>query len=234
MDVCHIDYEPRGTLVRLIIQHLHNSAKPKHRQLAEKWGASPLKEAGFALATKTQILPVVVARLNVDMGHLRRELAKRRMEVVQCATKGMALHLNDRELPYRLLSDVDSFLLEFDSAVDLTEKFLKKVLRALGVRPPKKTFETALRDQGQDAAWLQLLAKDRNLFIHEKAPWLALEVKSRHPLRCSLLVLKRNTKDAADPQDFVRLEDYHTIYNGFASSMVAAQKWLTAQVDQAK
>ena len=104
---------------------LHQSPSSILHARMGAWGDTPLREMGFALATKLKMLPHVVARLEKKLDSLG-EYLKDETAIDECLSRNAVYVVRDGNLPYEILIDVDSFLFESRSAHEIVGKFLRE------------------------------------------------------------------------------------------------------------
>jgi hypothetical protein len=88
----------------------------------------------------------------------------------------------------------------------------------------------ALAHRDMDLTWIKELKASRHLFIHETAPWPALEITSQNPFRCELVLLKKNIQRLDNPKDYLHLGQCRSIYRGFVSSFDHIEAWLRREI----
>jgi hypothetical protein len=236
MTYFHVSYEPPDQWVRPIITRLRQSSSADLRQCAESWGASPLSELGIAVATKRAMLPLIVGRVDEALQLMIAEFNAKPDEVKWCLSRWFpkgAFRTRDRNLPYRLLIDIESFLFEFRSAYEIVGEFLREFFgRVLRSKLQETQVIAALEAGGNDTEWISLLRKERVVFFHDTAPWIVFEVKDNGPFKYHLVVLKRNARDLSNPEDYVRLHEYRAILLGFERSMEFLAGWLIEHIEK--
>ena len=72
-----------------------------------------------------------------------------------------------------------------------------------------------------------LLDKHRNFFIHEGAPYLAVDL-SNEPTTHDLLIIKEKMKTFSDPDSFVSLSEINYIVQGFIEAKRQLQEYLVS------
>jgi hypothetical protein len=82
-----------------------------------------------------------------------------------------------------------------------------------------------IESKGHDTKWFQDLDSHRNFFIHEGAPYFAIDV-SRGRQNYDLLIMKENLKTFKDYSKFVRLSELNAIVQGFISARHTLQQHL--------
>ncbi len=68
--------------------------------------------------------------------------------------------------------------------------------------------------------------ENRNLFSHETAPWIALNIESREPLEFQLVVMKENLHEFDDPTTFITQDALVDMWDGYEASLMALKSWL--------
>jgi hypothetical protein len=226
-----INYEPTERWVRPILARLHQSSSTIIKERMKAWGETPLRELGLAIGTKLTMLPVVVARINRQIQLLRDQLDESRVD--QCLNQGAGYGLSDRAFPFEILVDLDSFLYESRSTYEIVGHFLKEFFsHILGRDVSQGEIQALLQCEGLDTQWIQELQENRILFFHNTAPWLAIQILSKTPLRFELVLLKKVARDAAGFGDRLHFKQLQAIYHGFASSLEALQRWVIRQIGE--
>lgn len=82
-----------------------------------------------------------------------------------------------------------------------------------------------IESKGFDTKWFQDLDSHRNFFIHEGAPYVAVDV-SKGRNEYDLLFMKENLKSFKDSSKFVRLSELDKIIQGFISARHTLQQHL--------
>ncbi len=140
---------------------------------------------------------------------------------------GVALPV-DTDLKYQLIADIDAFLFEVDACTKLMHKLFQR-LRAHASSPiPDNKVTAALRDSlrkfGVGEGWFRILDRNRNFFIHEGTPYLAIDISN--DAAWDLLIMKENLSKFDQPKKFFRFSELQDIANGFACAKDALQKYL--------
>lgn len=79
--------------------------------------------------------------------------------------------------------------------------------------------------------WIDPLREHRKHFFHQTAPWIALEVTARNPLKCNLIIMKENLSSLDDPTTFVSEAELIEVRNGLRHAVVAVREWMKVQLD---
>jgi hypothetical protein len=215
------------------MSRLHQSSSITLRGRMDTWGDTPLREMGLALSTKLAMLSQTVNRFDHQLQRLAGYLKKDDEKINECLHKDASYMVPDKELPYEILVDIDSFLFESRSTYEIIGHFLSEFIkRILGLEVSESELKEMLASQGIDIRWIEELRKGRILFFHRTAPWIALEINSINPLKFELLVLKRDVKEFTDTDDYFHFDQLREIYQGFGSSMGAMYQWVLDQIEE--
>lgn len=230
----HLDFRPQEAFWLPVLGRVHRSTNATLRERLVTWSKSPGYELSLAVATKLRVIRLVAGRFNADLAELSKHLDAMPEKVEKAVTKHLALTLPSDDLGFRLVADVDAFLFETRSVYELTGKLLKEFFaRILNRKLEEAELKKMLEDRNIDTTWIEVVRGDRKIFFHDTAPWIAVEVKKSSP-RYDLIILKRNTHDLKDPHDYVRFEEYRSVYHEFVASMASLQSWVLEQVEQAE
>jgi len=226
-----INYEPTERWLRPILARLHQSSNTIIQKRMKAWGETPLRELGLAIGTKLTMLPVVVARVNRQIQLLGDQLDESMVDC--CLKRDAGYSLSDQSFPFEILVDLDSFLFESRSTYEIIVSFLKEFFNhILGRDVNQEELQALLKAEGIDTQWIKELRENRNLFSHNTAPWLAIHILSRAPLRFELVLLKKVARDAAGCGDRLHFKQLQAIYHGFAASLEALQRWVIMQIEE--
>jgi hypothetical protein len=225
----HINYTPSGGWVLSIMARLLNSADERLRAAFDHWSDTPLKELGFAITTRMHMLGRCLRRLNARVADLRSELNSDIPQLEECLSKGYAFTLQDKELAYELLLEMDSFVFETRSLYEIMGKFLVALFRALfGRTVTEVELQSLLSTACIDTRWIAELRENRKLFFHQAAPWLAVQVQ-REDMLFDPIFLKKQTK-SFDLDDFVDFATLRGIYEGFVNSAAELHRYIMEQI----
>lgn len=187
-----------------------------------------LSELGVHVSTRLNILPRIFRRLNSETALLHEAARGHRPDhVFTSGSCGFAFQVDD-DLKYELIADIDAILFEINSCAELMQRFFE-LLHAHagnGISPDKVT--TALRRvlaaAGVKSEWFVLLDRSRNFFVHEGAPYLAIDVTTEG--EWGILVMKENLSDFGDETKFFRFSDIQLVATGFSGAKAALQRHL--------
>jgi hypothetical protein len=137
---------------------------------------------------------------------------------------------NDKELPYELLLDMDSFIFETRSLYEIMGKFLVHLFRALFGKPlAEDDVQTILSSANIDTRWIGELRENRKLFFHQTAPWIAVRVEGEE-MKFDPVLLKRQVQTFDDPVSLVEFDRLREIYNGFVESVTELNRFMLEQI----
>jgi hypothetical protein len=226
----HISYVPENGWVLTIMTRLLNSPDPQLRKAFEDWSDTPLMELGFAITTRMHMLGLSIRRLNRRVSALRDELNANPTQLEWCLAKGGAFTPKDKELPYELLLDMDSFIFETRSLYEIMGKFLVQLFRALfGKTVTEADLQAILSANNIDTRWIAELRENRKLFFHQTAPWVAVRVEGEE-MQFDPVLLKRNVQTFDDPDSFVEFARLREIYDGFVASATELHRFVLEQI----
>jgi len=209
---------------------LLNSPNPQLRKAFEDWSDTPLMELGFAITTRMHMLGLSIRRLNRQVSGLRDELSGDLPQLEWSLAKGGAFTPRDKELPYELLLDMDSFIFETRSLYEIMGKFLVELFRALfGKAVTEADLQAILSANDIDTRWIDELRENRKLFFHQTAPWIAVRVE-REGLKFDPVLLKRHVQTFDDPDSFVEFARLREIYDGFVASATELHRFILEQI----
>jgi hypothetical protein len=189
-----------------------------------------LSELGVHISTRLTLLPTVVRRVNLGARKLYAAVAGRapRHEFTR-DSEGVVFCVDD-DAKYELLADLDSLLFEFHSACELMVRLFEhlhiQARKAMPASSIGKSIQSVLKSAGQDPAWFAVLGTNRNFFLHEGAPYIAVDV-SQAPEDYDLLIMKENLKMFEDRHKFIKLSEINEMVQGFRRSRSTVQSYLS-------
>ena len=188
-----------------------------------------VRQLALHLSTRLTMLPRIFKRINKECYSLYASIATRQPHHECTRTHdGYAFPLDD-ELKYNLLLDIDSLLFEVNSCCELITTFFTLLHQHRGQSIPKDQVGKKIRrilDAGQDPTWFVQLDTHRNFFMHEGAPYIAIDLSNEVDGRYDLLIMKENMGDFSNSDKFIRLSELSTIVNGFELSKPLIQQYL--------
>ncbi|UCB56543.1 MAG: hypothetical protein JSV30_04860 [Candidatus Omnitrophota bacterium] len=174
-------------------------------------------QLGLSISTRSNMFPRIIKRINEKYRKLCKEIANIDHKYISTPTKvGYAFKVDDT-LKYKLLIDIDSFLFEFNSCCELMAKFLQQIYLHTGESLQKKDvgkrIQEMIEESGESYEWFAILDIHRNLFLHSRAPYVAVALFPNK--KYDLLIMKENLHQFDDEEKFIRLSQLNSILKGF-------------------
>ncbi|MBL0699544.1 MAG: hypothetical protein JJV92_01525 [Desulfosarcina sp.] len=186
-----------------------------------------LRELGINISTRFAMLPRIIKRINFGWKTLYEKVQNFSDDNIferGSEKRAYAIQVDD-DLIYPLLLDIDSFFFETNSCSELMGLFLHQIYLHQGMELTEKRIGLELKkilsQNGQDFSWFLLLDKERNLFIHKVAPYIAIDISSTSP---DLIIMKENLHSFDDPKSFTLLSELDKIVNGFSEASMILQE----------
>lgn len=186
---------------------------------------------GLHVSTRLNILLCVSDRINAGTSLLFSKVKAHRPEDVSTAAQEGYAYRVDDDLKYSLLADIDTLLFELNSACELMTRLFGLLHAHVGqpIDPKRigKAIGDLLAEDAQSPGWFVSLDRQRNFFMHEGAPYLAVDL-SMEPETFDLLFMKENVQAFTDPETFVSLSEINTIVQGFIAAKQKLQEYLVS------
>lgn len=228
----HIAYLPNGGFVLPLLGRLQRSNSPRVRALASKWVDEGLGDLASSLSTKMSMLSLLAGRVTQSTAPLMLD-AIRDPNARSALNERKAWVPPDRQRPYHVLLDVDSFIFEFRSAYEILGKFLLRFFDViLDQRIKEREIKERLEAAGVDMAWATELQAHRKIFFHEQAPWLVFHVSDVEHFTPELWILSSADADATDPREVIPFVRLSAIYSGMSESLQHLQDWITKEISE--
>lgn len=192
------------------------------------------KELGLALTIKLSTLPRVVSRVNDDIRAMFEQCENHEEKNIFSQDKhGVAFSVND-DLKYQIIADIELLLFEIKSSSELMTNFMMEIYKAVGIEIKDndvgKVIKNIIEESGLDPMWFVSLSDHRNFFIHEGAPYLAIDV-SNGKGNYDLIIMRENIVDLTSNDDWFSLSTINKIVSGFLDSSQALQKDMVATIE---
>jgi len=188
-----------------------------------------LSEQGLYISTRLNFLPRIVSRINTEVVKLLEAVKAHKPEHEFSEKHEGVAFVFDDDLKYQLLIDIDSLLFELNSLCEMMGQFFEKLHVLAGTSMPKKnhglSIKSVLDKANQDSSWFVTLDNHRNFFLHNGAPYIAIDI-SPALKNFDVLIMKENIKNFGDESKFLRLSDINTIVTGFSASKFVIQSYL--------
>lgn len=224
----------------MVDQWIHLTMLPGDPWVLQIWNAVHQSEKGDAITDELRELALSISkRLNI-LPRIRKSLDERKADIC-CQVKDHGdehvfsegsegyVFTVDNDLLYRTLADIDSLLFELNSLCELMTKFFEKLHELAGRELPEadagRSIKKILEDSGNDGSWFVQLNNHRNLFIHNSAPYIAVDISNNYP-DYDLLIMKEQVEEFSDPSKFITLSQLNEIVNGFEQAKDLLQRHL--------
>jgi hypothetical protein len=229
----HINYRPQITWLYPIYNRLNRTNSAALKTNHSKWESTELPELSLAVATKLVLLRTVVSRFNSDYRRLLDKIGENQEQIERNIKTGTVWTVPDDDaLPFQLVADIDAFIFETRSAYEILGKYVTALFELLfGRRLTEQDLKEVLQHSGLDHTWTFLLQQERKLFFHNTAPWIAVAL-SESGNQYELIILRRNARNAAEPQDYATLSQYNDIFNGFMAALERLQSHILAEIEK--
>lgn len=230
----HLSCDTNKFWVATLKKRIDDSPSVTLRERVTNWQDSALYEVGLAINTKFAMLDQVVPRIDRQLRRLGEQINDEK-QLDWCLGGGTynVYRIRDKDVFFKTLVDLDSFLFESRSTYEIVGKFLREFfMQILGKSLSEDELKTVLTDSRIDTRWIDELRDKRILFFHQTAPWIAARVVSKEPLRFELVILKKNVRDFTNPDHYVDFERLREIYNGFRSSRDEIHRWVEEQIEE--
>lgn len=189
-----------------------------------------LVQLGLHVSTRLSMIETLIRRINTLARRLEKLIATREPHHEFTAPdNGYAFSLPP-DFKSAFLVDLDALLFEVNSNCELMERLFKRVYehagKGLPLTPVGRTIRQVLEAAGQNGGWFAKLDDHRNFFIHEGAPYFAVDLSRADTGHYDLLIMKRNLQSFEDEHQFVRYSELRQIIDGFQNSKLPVQQHL--------
>jgi len=232
-EVLHLDFNPTSTAwIGGLQSRVAHSSAPQIRERYQSWASVGLGELALAIATRLAMIMQVEVRLRERCSALVREIDESG-KVESLLSNRSCYRTNDEGLPFDICAAADCCLVEWRSLYEVMRKFATTFAKKiLGTKISDSQIDSVVEQAGVPIDWIDRLRKNRNLFVHQTAPWIALEVTNREPLECSIVIMKENIATLDDAEKIITEAELIEISNRLRHSVIAVRNWLETQVDQ--
>jgi len=228
----HVNYLPKSNWIYPILNKLHSSSCPELKLKAEQWVDSEISELGLAISTKFSMLPHIADRINKHLKDLGCQIKDRNL-IKKHIANNSAYSIENNDLPYEILIDLDAFIFETRSSYELMGKFIKEFFKyILDTEIKESDLHEVLSDSGIDLRWTEVLRDGRIHFFHNAAPWFAVEVHQLEPVFIySIILLKKNlNKIEGNEEYYINFNEIRDINLGFQKSNETLRDWLVNRI----
>jgi hypothetical protein len=195
------------------------------------YNRSNLSTISLSISIKIKMIYELVERINREYPELFKLIKKGIAEeyIFTNQKEGYAFPLNGNEsLKYNILIDLESLLFEINTCCEFIEKFIVKYFSLMGKELSTKQAKNLIIEQHKLASksidWYVDLDKHRNLFMHDVAPYLAVDVSNVD--KYDILIMNKNLRKFDDDKQFIRLSQLAKIYTGFNNALDIIRSYL--------
>lgn len=175
------------------------------------------------------MLPVILRRVHEGMEQLQAVIAGRTPFHEWTKEREGYVFPIPQELQYSLLVDLDALLFELNASCELLRKFFallhEHTGRPLSESQLGQTLHKIIKAAGQNPEWFARLDAHRNFFIHNGAPYFAVDLSNASE-QYDLLIMKENLRAFEEETTFVRLSELQGIVADFERSKRVLQEYL--------
>jgi hypothetical protein len=230
--ILQIAYLPRGGFVLPLLSRLQGSTVPAIRALATEWSSSGLGDLACSLSTKISMLSLLAERIYTTITPMLDSVSGDK-DALRAFQTGKGWIPSERDRPYKVLLEVDTFIFEFRSAYEILGKFLVLFFKVFLHRPvTEDAIKAVLKSRGVSMEWADELQAHRKIFFHEQAPWLAIRVKDWEHFSAELLILSHSGANSDDPAEVIPFDRLRAIFAGMEISLRHIQEWMMSEIEQ--
>ncbi len=214
----HIHYESRNTWGYPLWNAINAAVSRGDATALSDQLKREIGDLVLAVSVRLDYLPSIIDRINGSVKLLYEEVKQRDKAADRYAYEPKS------DVKFPLLVDINSFLFEIYSGLEIAEalgkKVLRRVLRRRGVE--ESLVEAVLTARGASAEWLKKLEEWRHHFTHGGTPWIAVCLDQEPAY--DLLVMKSNVHDFDDAETFFRLSELNEVLKGFMEALRLVQQ----------
>ena len=222
----HIDYGLGDPWIGLIWSAVNNAERNGKIFPISKEIKSQL---GLSISTRLDMLPRIIYRINVEVDQVYKALKSHQKEHVYTPNTEGSVFKIEENLKFNLLIDIDSLLFELNSICELMRDLFSTLYKSVDESITKKEaglkIKKVIEDSGNSTAWFVELDDHRNFFMHNAAPYFAVDI-SEGSGKYDLLIMKENITSFNDHEKFFALSEIDKIVAGFSIAKPIIQKHL--------
>lgn len=230
-EVLHLEFSPQSVAwIGDLQASVRDSQSAKIQEAYLSWSKVGLGELALDIATRIAIVRRVEMRLQRGFEKLKGEIEESG-DLDGLLASESVYRPADESVVFELCADVDSLYFEWRSLYELLGRFAKSFGKEiLGAKISEAELREVVRNDGIPEDWIDSLAENRKLFFHQKAPWIALEIRSRRPLQCSLIVMKANFAEIGGGGSSVGHSELVATSVALTRAIIAVREWLKREV----
>ena len=175
-------------------------------------------QLGLSISTRLDMLPRIVSRINHEVNKVYKATKAHKIEHIFTKHKEGYVFDIEENLKFNLLIDIDSLLFELNSVCELMTSLFFVLYTHIG-KPIKNeevglTIKGVIEGAGKSSDWFQELDNQRNFFMHEGAPYFAVDISGGSG-KYDLLIMRENIKFFDDHSKFIKLSEINSVVEGF-------------------
>lgn len=186
-------------------------------------------QLGLSISTRLDMLPRIVNRINDEVTKVYKATKAHKKEHIFTKHKEGYTFDIEENLKFNLLIDIDSLLFELNSVCELMTSLFFVLYTHFGKHIKKEKvgqiIKGVLESAGKPSDWFQELDNQRNFFMHEGAPYFAVDISGGSG-KYDLLIMRENIKFFNDHSKFIKLSEINSIVEGFSLAKPIIQKHL--------
>jgi hypothetical protein len=202
---------------------LRESSVPLWHERVEQWRHYGLADLGVSVSAKAVMLHRIAGRIDGSFKRLRAELRANEPQIRSLVESGRAYRVAEDSVDIDILIDIDAFIFEAHSFLELLVDFMRIfysnfLLEQFPARTVRNLPEAFTSDD-VDGTWIATLEKTRSIFIHDEAPWLALNLGGGEIDRWEVVMLRGKLVDNSGDQESFDHGEFRAIYNGMTAGV---------------
>lgn len=220
---------------------INNWVLPIHNEINEALKIQKIEtpsevfyETAMSISIRIDMIIRLFKRMTEHLQKLNDIVIKHTDEHVNTIDHDAYVLYVDEDLKLDLLIDIDAFLFEINSCCELLSRYITELYKTKGQSldhgQAGKLQARILKKAGIDASWFTQLDMSRNFFIHNGAPYIAIDITNKPSY--NLLIMKENLKSFEDPSKFLTLTTLVNIREGFLKSLPELRKYLIEFIKQ--
>ena len=186
-------------------------------------------QLGLSISTRLDMLPRIVNRINDEVNKVYKATKTHGPEHVFTLEKEGYVFDIDENLKFNFLIDIDSLLFELNSVCELMTSLFYVLYANMCKKIKKKdvglSIKRIIEASGNSSEWFQELDSQRNFFMHETAPYFAVDI-SKGLGKYDLLIMRENIKVFNDHSKFIKMSEINSVVQGFALAKPVIQRHL--------
>ena len=216
-----------------LLTRLRNSSSVTLRQRLVGWGTGPMRERSVSLGERINLVNQSVRRLRSTLAVVGDEFERGKAQMVVCGARHATFQFTDERLDLVLSLDIQAFLSQLWTAVQLLDRFLIDFFRLIldkriGNKEERRHLFAAHGIQDHS---LSVLTDVRHLVTHSLTSLLAADVDPDQPQAFDIVILRGTPRpDDWFPQP-VPLSRLFSALEEFRTNLRHTENWLMEEID---